>query len=200
MLFELGNELREGRVGAGLSQADVGRAVGVSTAQVSRIERALLPHVALGDLVGIAATLGLDLSARLYPVGDPIRDAAHVALLRRLQARLHPTLSWRTEVPLPLAGDRRAWDAVIRGIGFLVAVEAETRLHDVQSMSRRLASKRRDGGVDAVILLVADTRHNRAALDAAASGLRSDFSGDARSTLRSLGGGQDPGRSSIIVL
>lgn len=46
----------------------------MSAAQISRIERGLLAHVALEDLVRIAAVLGLDLLARLYPLGDPIRD------------------------------------------------------------------------------------------------------------------------------
>ena len=59
----------------------------MSAAQVSRIERGLLAHVALEDLARIAAVLGLDLSARLYPLGDPIRDVAQQALLERLRSR-----------------------------------------------------------------------------------------------------------------
>ena len=69
--------------------------------------------------------------------------------------------------------DQRAWDAVITTVAqagdgrprrCLIGVEAETRLRDLQALQRRLALKRRDGGVDRVILLVADTRSNRAIL------------------------------------
>ena len=43
-------------------------------------------------------------------------------------------------------------------------VEAETRLDDLQALERRVRLKQRDLGVRRVILLVADTRHNRAVL------------------------------------
>jgi len=151
-LVEIGLELRTARIGAGLSQAAVARAAGLSPAQVSRIERGALLHVALEDIALLSAVLGLEPSLRIYPVGDPIRGAAQRALLERFRARIHPSLGWRTEVPLPIHGDRRAWDAVIRGNGFMVGVEAETRLHDVQALGRRLAFKRRDGAVDGLIL------------------------------------------------
>lgn len=111
------------------------------------------------------AVLGLELSARSYPVGEPIRDREHAALLGRFRTRLHPTLRWQTEVPLPLPGDRRAWDAVISGDGearsWRFGVEAETRPRDLQALERRLAVKARDGDMDSVVLLLANTRHNR---------------------------------------
>jgi hypothetical protein len=148
----------------------------------------------------IAAVLGFDLSIRTYPVGDPIRDAAQQALVERLHARLHPSLRWQSEVPLPIIGDRRAWDAVIRGPSLVVAVEAETRLHDVQALTRRLALKQRDGGMDHVVLLVSDTRHNRQVLAASRESLRVDLPDDTRAILRQLSSAQDPGRSGIVVL
>ena len=113
---------------------------------------------------------------------------------------MHASLTWRTEVPLPIMGDRRAWDAVIRGRGFVVAVKAETRPLDVQAVSRRIALKRRDGGVDGVLLLVSDTRHNRSALAVSRETLRSDFPGDTRVILQRLGTAEDPGGGGIIVL
>jgi transcriptional regulator with XRE-family HTH domain len=197
---ELGHDLREVRIGAGLSQAVVARAARLSPAQVSRIERADLPRVALDDLIRLAAVLGLKLSARAYPAGDPIRDSAQHALLERLRSRLHPSLAWRIEVPLPISGDLRAWDGAIRGQEFVVGVEAETRLHDVQAIARRLALKKRDGGIDHMILLVSDTRHNRLALAASRELLRADLPGDTRALLRALSAAEDPGASGIVIL
>ncbi len=97
----VGGEYRAARLAAGLSQADVGRAAGMSHGQVSRVERAALHAVTVDQLCRLGAALGLEPSVRAYPVGDPIRDRAHLELLERLRARLPPTWRWRTEVPLP---------------------------------------------------------------------------------------------------
>ena len=118
LLREVGGEVREVRIGTGLSQDDVGDALGMSHSKVGRIERAALEAVSLMDLARLSAVLGMDLSVRVFPAGDPLRDAAQLALLERLRRRLDPSLNWRTEVPMPIPGDRRAWDAVVRGRGW----------------------------------------------------------------------------------
>ena len=82
-----GAELRMARIGLGLSLQDVGRAVGLSYSQVGRIERAAHPSVSVIQLARIGGVLGLDLSVRTYPNGSPLRDSAHVALLRRFRDR-----------------------------------------------------------------------------------------------------------------
>jgi hypothetical protein len=102
-------------------------------------------------------------------------------------------------VPLPVRGDRRAWDAVIAGVGWQIVVEAETVLDDLQALERRIALKARDGGAERVILLVADTRRNRRVL-AGAPHAMPGFSRDARATLRSLGAGREPASAAIVVL
>jgi hypothetical protein len=93
----------------------------------------------------------------------------------------------------------RAWDAVIRGVDWRRPVEAETVLDDIQALERRLALKVRDGGVDGVILVIADTPRNRRAL-AAAPGRFSGFDRNARRVLSALAAGRDPGGSSLILL
>jgi hypothetical protein len=104
-----------------------------------------------------------------------------------------------TEVALPIDGDRRAWDAMIVGAGWRVGVEAETVLDDIQAVERRLALKRRDGDVDHVILLVADTRRNRLAL-AAAPGAFGDLPPRARMARRTLAAGRNPGVGRFVTL
>ena len=77
-------------------------------------------------------------------------------------------LSYALEVPLPALPDRpeqRAWDAVIRGGGKRTAVELEMRLRDGQAVARRLNLKRRDDPTEGFLLLLADTRTNRRALE-----------------------------------
>jgi hypothetical protein len=144
--------------------------------------------------------VGLDLPLRVFPAGEPIRDKAQVDLLGRLRVRLAPNLTWRTEVPLPIPGDRRAWDAVIGGRGWAVMVDAESRLYDVQALTRRIALKSRDGGATIVVLLVADTRHNRSVLRLARADLAAVFPLRDRDVLEALEAGVRPAASGIVVL
>jgi transcriptional regulator with XRE-family HTH domain len=140
----VGDELREARLQAGLTQGQVGAAVGLSASEISRIELGQAARVSYETLVLVAAVLGLDLPLRAFPAGDPVRDIAQLTLLAKLRGRLPDGLRWRTEVPLRIPGDRRAWDAVIEGRGWRLPVEAESRLRDVQACSRKVMLKRRD--------------------------------------------------------
>lgn len=191
-------DLARARRGAGLSREAVGRAAGLSRSALERLETGAR-RLTVQELAAVGAALGLDVRLRAYPAGDPIRDAGQQRLLERLRTRLDPGLAWRTEVALPIDGDRRAWDAVIRGVDWLTGVEAETVVDDIQALERRVSLKERDGGVDHVILLVADTRRNRRAL-AAAPHAFADFTRNARSVLRALETGHDPGCSAILFL
>ena len=197
---ELGHEIHMARLARGLSQADVGRAVGLSGARVSLIERGRVPRVPFMHLVRILAVLGLELSARAYPVGQPLRDEAHLALLTALRSRIPAGMSWRTEVPLPLAGDGRAWDAVIGARQTAIGVEAETRLRDVQALERRINLKKRDGGVQRVLLLLRDTRWNRTVTRSHSAELRVAFPISGGVALRALSAGHDPGGDAMILL
>jgi transcriptional regulator with XRE-family HTH domain len=197
--LRLGDDIHHARVGSGLSQRSIAATCGVDPAQVSRLERGLVTRIDLPTIYCLADCVGLEARLRLYPAGDAIRDTAHTRLLERLRRRLHPDLGWRTEIPLPIAGDRRAWDAGIYGDAWWRPVEAETVLQDGQALERRLALKCRDGGVVGLILLVADTPRNRAALRAmtnlvAATPLRT------RAILEALIEARDPGPGGIVVL
>jgi len=192
-------DFRRSRVGAGLSLRAVGEAAGVDHARIWRFERGAFGEVTYEDVAALGAVVGLEVRLRSYPAGDPIRDAGQARLLQRLKSRLHPGLRWATEVPLPIPGDLRAWDALIRGPDWRLAVEAETVLDDIQALERRLALKRRDGGVDHVILLVADTRRNRRALASAPAAFE-NLPMRTREILAALRDGSDPGQSGIVIL
>lgn len=199
-LTRLTADIRQARLAAGLSQRDVARALQMDRSQYSRIERGLSPDLTVRTASRISSVLGLDLSVRTYPAGDPIRDAAQIALLERLRTRCDPSLIWRTEVPLPIPGDRRAWDATISTSGWTAGIEAETAVTDVQALDRRLALKERDGGMDRVVLLLLDSRRNRAALRASGDHLRLRFPVDSRATLGALARGVDPGGNALVLL
>ena len=172
----------------------------MSHAQLGRIERGQLRRLSVEQVSRACAAVGLKLVVRAYPDGEPVRDAAQVALLQRLRALLPPGVGWRTEVPIPISGDLRAWDAQLSFPDGLVGIEAESRLRDIQALDRAIGLKCRDGGVDRVILLVNDTAANRRALRHAREGLRANFPLDGRAILRSARSGHRPGASGIVIL
>jgi len=199
-LATIGEEFREARLAAGLTQRQVADAVGISHTELSRIERGLAVWVAYETLVTIASILGLDLPLRAFPAGGPVRDRAQLNLLAKFRATLPAGLTWRTEVPLRIERDLRAWDAVVGGPGWNLPVDAETRLRDVQLLARREALKLRDDGTETMVLLVADTRNNRQVLRLAKPDLIADFPLPGRAALSMLASGQRPTGSAIVVL
>ena len=194
-----GEELRRARLGAGLSQRVLGRVIGLSHSAVGRLERGELQRVTVDRIAIAGAALGLDLRIGLFPSGSPVRDAAHLALIERLHQRVNPSLRWRAEVPVPLPGDLRSADVVINGPAVDALVEAETRLDDLQALERRVRIKQRDLRIRRVILLVADTRHNRSVLTAHRE-LAERFPITMRACLAALRAGRDPGGDSIVLL
>ena len=184
----------------GLSAREAAAALGWSHTKVLRIERARSPRVAARDLHSLAAAVGLDVSMRTFPGAGPVRDAAHVRLLARFRACLPATLRWATEVPLPMPGDQRAWDALISGNGWRFGIEAETGPRDAQALVRRLNLKARDGGVQGVVLVLPDTRRTRAFLREAAAELRPALPCESRPILGRLAAGLPPAGNGIVVI
>ena len=198
-LNTIGEELREARLQAGLTLRELTGIVGVSPAELSRIERGLAPHVGYETLVNVGAVLGLDIPLRAFPNGDPVRDAPQLKVLARFRTPLPAMLRHRTEVPLGMPGDRRAWDEVIDGPGWSLPVEAETRIRDTQALRRKLALKCQDAGVDCMLLVVADTRHNRHVLRLAAADFAEAFPVSGRDALAALRRGEKPSGSAIVL-
>jgi transcriptional regulator with XRE-family HTH domain len=161
----LAQEFYDKRLAVGLSQAALASATGLSRPTISRIENAKQSRLSIADASRLAAALGLDLSIRVYPGPEPLRDAAHVQRLTSVLKHVRPPLTYATEVPLPNKPgspfEQRAWDALISGSAKRTAMELEMRLRDAQALERRMLLKRRDDPVDSFVLLVADTNSNR---------------------------------------
>src|SRR4051812_44379195 len=134
-------DLVNGRRAAGLSMAEVAEAAGVSVDTIRRLERADSGACTLDLLSRVAEAVGLQLAASLHPNGDPVRDRGQLDLIDRLRKRLGPATRLRTEVPVPIAGDLRAGDAMLEVAGtdgFVdVLIEAETHLVDIQQVARK---------------------------------------------------------------
>ena len=200
MCVQIGAEIRAARHAGGLSLRTAAGAVGLSYSVLGRIERGLHQNVTVRDLCLACAAVGLEFGGRAYPDGDAVRDVGHERLLARLRERLPSETAWRTEVPLPIPGDRRAIDAVARLGPTVVGFEAETRLTDIQALSRRLSQKQRDAKLPILILVAADTRHNRAVVATHGATLRSTFELGTRAVLQALTRGEAPSANGFVLL
>ncbi|HET7029072.1 MAG TPA: helix-turn-helix transcriptional regulator [Candidatus Limnocylindrales bacterium] len=198
-VHRLAGDFAAARRTCGLSLREIGAATHTSHQQIHRFERGQLTHVDPGDLGAWCGVVGLDLAIRAFPAGDPVRDRAQLALLERFRAVLHPSLSWATEVPLPVAADLRAWDAVTGTGRWRAYIDAEMVLRDLQALDRRLTLKARDGAADLVILVVADTTRNRSVLRGAPSAF-GQFSRRSRPVLAALRRGQRPPGHALLML
>ena len=205
-VIRVGAELRQARVEAGLAIRVVADAVGISGAQISRIERGLLPTASIVQLARIGAVVGLDVRVRTYPGPDALRDAGQVRVIERFRGKVHPRVPIGMEVPLPGVGDRRAWDLwlanLVDDLGRErgMPAEVETRIGDAQALMRRLTLKMRDAQVEHVLLVIADTPSNRRAVAAAWNVLAGMFPISARKALAALAIGRYPGGSSLIFI
>ncbi len=98
----LGQELRELRLGLGVHQAEVARAVGVSRSVISELE-AGDPTVGLEIRRRAAVALGADLRINVYRGATPLlHDVAHARVIERILARRHPC--WRAQIETRVPG------------------------------------------------------------------------------------------------
>jgi transcriptional regulator with XRE-family HTH domain len=204
LAVDLARAAEEARLDRGLSYREVGRSLGISGAQAARLCRGESKRVSVVRTAQLLEVVGLELGARPYPGASPIRDRGHLALLARLRARLHPSLTWRTEQPVIEVStaahrDLCAWDAVISGVGWCVGVEAETHVRDAQALQRRIALKQRDGAIDAVLLLLTDSKWHRDLMRSVPE-LGTEYPVTARAALRALGiGGALEGNALVLL-
>ena len=199
LVREFADEIRRARLAAGLSQAAAGRVLRRSASTISRIEAGLPPLPDFVAAARLARVVGLDLSIRCYPAAGPLRDEAHVRLIRRFLARVPASVRRQLETPIHLPGDQRAWDVLLVVDGNRVGVAAETRLRDLQALLRREAAKARDDGIDVLLLVVADTHANRRALHEARELLQSTLPLDTRRVLGALRRGESPAAGGVVI-
>lgn len=194
----IGSEIRMARLAAGLRQADVAARVGHDRSWLSRVERGTGSGVSVDDLVVAGAAVGIRVWIAAYPDGRRLRDGPQLQLLRRFRVLVGDAWSWAYEVPVPVARDLRAADAVLRRHDLMVMVEAFTRLADAQAQLRAVALKARDMGAQRTVIVLSATHANRRAVAEAADVVRTDYPIPGRAMLWSLRAGDDPGGSGIV--
>ncbi|HEX5826228.1 MAG TPA: helix-turn-helix transcriptional regulator [Candidatus Limnocylindrales bacterium] len=196
------NEVRIARHAHNMSQATAAARAGMSRQQFGRIERASLHAPTVDQLCRAARAVGLQPAFQLHAGEIRVRDRASLAMFQRFERMLHPSfLPARREVPLPIPGDRRAWDLRIRNGAGTASVEGESRIGDTQALARRIERKRRDdpqAGI--VILLVNKTAHNRDVLRAHREVFRELLPLDGAEVWRALRRGELPRANGIVLV
>jgi transcriptional regulator with XRE-family HTH domain len=198
--LEIGDQLRAGRHQLGVTQTQIGAAIGVSPSEISRRELGRSRRLTGQKLALHAAAVGLKLSIKLYPVGGGIRDAGQARYISEFVARVGRLWKVRLEAPIPLAGDLRAVDVLLSSDRARIAVEVITRLADLQAQVRAAQLKARDIGATRLILVIAGTHANRRALGSARPTLIDSFDLDTRRLILELAAGRDPGRDGVVIL
>jgi len=193
----VGHELRELRVGLGVSQAAVARVAGVSRSVVSDLERGD-PTVGLDVRRRTAIVLGADLRVSVYPGAPPmLHDVAHARIIERILGRKSP--AWRSELEAGVPGPFRAsTDVRLSKPGSIVLIEVETRIRDWEATVRRIFEKR-ERVVASVsselrvfaVLCLPPTRHHRRLVSDLAGSVAAAFPASPDLARRSLEQGSD---------
>jgi transcriptional regulator with XRE-family HTH domain len=192
--------IKEARVEANLSQVSLATKLGWTQTRYSLFERNVEP-ITVQDVCLAAAILGFKPALELYRVEEGLRDRGHTRLISRCRELLSPLWHVTHEVPFPTLGDLRSWDLLIRlGTSYRVGVEAETRLRDIQELARRIRQRELHGGVDAILVILSDSAHNRRHVHELRTVLGQAFGTPALDLLPALKAGQPLPGSGVLLI
>jgi transcriptional regulator with XRE-family HTH domain len=200
------------RLDAGLSQRRLADAAGIDHSFLSQIEGGVrTPSLAV--LVAVAGALGGDVRVRVYPgTGPRIRDSIQARMVEAILERLDPRWKRHLEVPVyrPVHG---VIDLVIHdeAAGAIGATEVQSELRRLEQQIRWAHEK-----VDALpsaaiwgvpkpwqtvdrLLIVRNTKTNRAIVDRFAATLSTEYPARAIDSYRSLTTSDAPWPGSAIL-
>jgi transcriptional regulator with XRE-family HTH domain len=196
----LRTELRTARQDANLSQVALAKRLDWAQTRYSRFERNVDP-ITVADLCLVATILGFRPRFDLFRENEGLRDQGAQALVERFCSVLSPLWAVRREAPSPILGDLRSWDLLIRlGNSFRVGIEAETRLRELEELVRRIRQRELHGGVDAIVVVLRKSSHNRANVGPLRQALGGRFATSPRNLLAALRAGTPLPGSGVLLL
>lgn len=190
----IGRQVREQRLEAGVTQAQLAACAGVDPSFLSRIE-AGATTASISTLTALARCLGSELSVRLYPTAGPrLHDRFQAPMVDALVGTLGS--GWRAwpEVPVPAA--RGVIDIVLsRSLDHLtVACECHSELRRLEEVLRRAHEKAdalhasTPGGATSRLLILRSTRLTRDIATAYGATLAAVYPARAADALEALRG------------
>jgi hypothetical protein len=178
--------------------------IGLSQPQYWRTEADEVHDLSLTRLCEMASLLGLDVTLTFHPLGDPIRDTGQQAVGGRFDRLLASVWVVTNETLLPMPGDTRAWDKLLRLPSeperYLVGVDLESRIRDIQDLVRRTRLRERDGGADDILIVLSDSATNRRLADQLRAALGADYTCSGRAILAALRAGRRLPGSGVILI
>jgi transcriptional regulator with XRE-family HTH domain len=196
-------EIRLARATSGLSRRAAAARAGVSCDTERRVEFGD-PHVGVDALCAVGTAVGLDIVIRAYPSRpSSLRDSGQLALARLVCDEAHAV--WNAVLEVPAGDHGEATDIGLFGSQEILATEIERLMLDFQAQYRRGARKRdelarRHDRPVRFVLIVEDTRRNRAALAEHETFIRHSLPAGSREVLKALRTGQPLGRDGLLWL
>ena len=197
-----GREIQLARTNLGIPRQRAATLAGVSRNTQQRVEDGD-PNVGLTTLCRVAEAVGLDISVRAFPGATPtLRDTGQLRLADYLRELANP--AWQTALEVPIAGGRSA-DMVFFGATEIILAEIERLLEDYQAQYRsaeakRVALQEEHGRPVRLVLVVEDTRRNRAAVAPHLPLIQHALPAGSRDVLRALQRGSPLGRDGLLWL
>lgn len=164
----VGAQILELRLAAGITQRALAFACGIHPAHLSRIERGLA-RPSVDALVAIGASLGADLGVRYFPGSGPrIKDRIQAPMVEALIRILHPRWIRLPELAVPKARGFVDLALGLRDADAGIECEAHSEMRVVDELLRRqvektlaLAELGLVGAEVSRLLLVRSTKRNR---------------------------------------
>lgn len=197
---DIGREVTLARTNLALTVRAAARVAGVSPETQQRVERGD-SKVQVDTLCRVAAAMGLKVWARAFPFSTlSLRDTGQLRIAEVLRAMANAAYRVATEFAL---GNGRSADEVFFGATEIIHAEIERLLADFQAQYRSAAAKRDELAAlhqrpVRLVLVIEDTRRNRAAVREHAALIRSMLPATTRDVLRSLRTGEPLGRDGML--
>ena len=197
----VGAEVKLARVTLALSGRRVAARAGVSSSTVARVELGD-PSLTITTMCAVAEAVGLDVVLRTYDGRTPtLRDTGQLAFAEGLCAQAHA--SWHPSIELLVGKHGESIDVGFFGPQEIWALEVERMATDFQAQYRRANRKREALAAlhqrpARLVLVVEDTRRNRAALEPHLAFIRSTLPAGTREVLGALRTGRPLGRDGLV--
>jgi hypothetical protein len=196
----IGSEMKLARVTHAMTGRAAARRAGVSWSTGARVELGD-PGVTITTLCAVGEAVGLDIVLRAYPGSGPtLRDTGQLALAEQMCAQAHA--GWQPNIELAVGAHGEAIDVALFATREIWAVEIERMAIDFQAQYRRADGKRATLAAlhqrpVRLVMILEDSRRNRAALEAHLVFIRATLPAGSREVLRALRTGRPLGRDGL---
>lgn len=197
----IGAEVKLARVTQAMTRQQVANLAGVAWSTEVRVELGD-PNLGVETLCAVAEAVGLDLVLRAFQGTPPrLRDTGQLELAQQLVAQA--STAWQPQIELLIGQHGESIDLAFFGPAEILATEVERMATDYQNQYRRADRKRQALAAQhrrpvRLVLVIEDTRRNRAAVAPHLALIKTALPAGSREVLRALRSGQPLGRDGCL--